>query len=154
MPPPLPLPAPLPTPPPPAPPASPPPPPRPRPRPPRAAPARPRPRRPRVCPLCASCRRVPACELPLAPAMFKVKAVYDYASPHADDLSFASGQVITVTEEEDADWYVGEYTDDSGVKHDGLFPRNFVERFEPQPPPRPNRASRPPPQEQPAAEPA
>jgi hypothetical protein len=74
--------------------------------------------------------------------MFKVKAVYDYSSPHDDDLSFTIGQVITVTEEEDADWYVGEYTDDSGTKHDGLFPRNFVERFEPQPPPRPNRAPR------------
>lgn len=85
--------------------------------------------------------------------MFKVKAVYDYASPHDDDLSFASGQVITVTEEEDADWYVGEYTDDSGVKQAGLFPRNFVERFEPQPPPRPNRASRYQPLEA-AAEPA
>ncbi|KAL1645911.1 assembly of actin patch protein [Didymella pomorum] len=87
--------------------------------------------------------------------MFKVKAVYDYSSPHDDDLSFTTGQIITVTEEEDTDWYVGEYTDDSGTKHDGLFPRNFVERFEPQPPPRPNRASRHQPLEQPhAAEPA
>ena len=43
--------------------------------------------------------------------MFKVKAIYDYASPHDDDLSFALGQIITVTEEEDADWYVGEYVD-------------------------------------------
>lgn len=81
--------------------------------------------------------------------MFKVKAIYDYASPHDDDLSFALGQIITVTEEEDADWYVGEYVDDNGTKQDGLFPRNFVERFEPQPPPRPNRASRHQPLEQP-----
>jgi hypothetical protein len=86
--------------------------------------------------------------------MYKVKAVYDYSSPHDDDLSFTTGQIITVTEEEDADWYVGEYTDDNGTKHDGLFPRNFVERYEPQPPPRPNRASRHQPLEQPAAEPA
>lgn len=90
----------------------------------------------------------------MAPTMFKVKAVYDYSSPHDDDLSFTTGQIITVTEEEDQDWYVGEYTDDNGTKHDGLFPRNFVERFEPQPPPRPNRASRHQPLEQPAAEPA
>ncbi|KAJ4332078.1 assembly of actin patch protein [Didymella glomerata] len=91
----------------------------------------------------------------MAPTMFKVKAVYDYSSPHDDDLSFTTGQIITVTEEEDADWYVGEYVDDSGTKHDGLFPRNFVERFEPQPPPRPNRATRQQPVEQPpAAEPA
>ena len=42
--------------------------------------------------------------------MYKVKAVYDYSSPHDDDLSFTIGQIITVTEEEDQDWYVGEYT--------------------------------------------
>jgi hypothetical protein len=84
--------------------------------------------------------------------MFKVKAVYDYSSPHEDDLNFKQGQVISVTEEEGDDWYVGEYLDDSGAKHDGLFPRNFVERFEPAPPPRPNRASRHKPLEQPAAQ--
>ena len=84
--------------------------------------------------------------------MYKVKAVYDYSSPHDDDLSFTNGQIITVTEEEDADWYVGEYTDDNGIKHEGLFPRNFVEKYEPQPPPRPNRASRYQPLEHPAAE--
>ncbi|KAF2730839.1 hypothetical protein EJ04DRAFT_514967 [Polyplosphaeria fusca] len=82
---------------------------------------------------------------------FKVKAVYDYASPHEDDLSFPAGQIITVTEEEDADWYVGEYMDGEGNKQDGLFPRNFVEKYEPEPPPRPNRASRHKPLEQPAA---
>lgn len=84
--------------------------------------------------------------------MFKVKAVYDYSSPHEDDLNFKQGQVITVTEEEGDDWYVGEYQDNSGTKHDGLFPRNFVERYEPEPPPRPNRASRHKPLEQLAAQ--
>ena len=82
---------------------------------------------------------------------FKVKAVYEYSSPHEDDLNFPAGQIITVTEEEGDDWYVGEYTDDSGSKKDGLFPRNFVEKYEPAPPPRPNRASRHKPLEQPAA---
>jgi len=84
--------------------------------------------------------------------MYKVKAVYDYSSPHEDDLDFKVGQVISVTEEEGDDWYVGEYTDDSGTKRDGLFPRNFVERYEPAPPPRPNRASRHKPMEQPPAQ--
>ncbi|KAJ4362923.1 assembly of actin patch protein [Neocucurbitaria cava] len=84
--------------------------------------------------------------------MYKVKALYDYSSPHEDDLSFHAGQIITVTEEEGDDWYVGEYTDDSGAKQDGLFPRNFVDKYEPEPPPRPNRASRHKPLEQPAAE--
>lgn len=75
----------------------------------------------------------------MASAPFKVKAVYEYNSPHEDDLSFPNGQIITVTEEEDADWYIGEYTDGDGTKQDGLFPRNFVEKYEPAAPPRPTR---------------
>ena len=74
---------------------------------------------------------------------FKVKAVYEYTSPHEDDLHFPNGQIITVTEEEDDDWYSGEYVDASGAKQEGIFPRNFVEKYEPTAPPRPVRASRP-----------
>lgn len=74
---------------------------------------------------------------------FRVKAVYDYTSPHEDDLKFANGQIITVTQVEDDDWYFGEYTDASGRKEEGIFPRNFVERYEPETPPRPTRPSRP-----------
>ena len=74
---------------------------------------------------------------------FKVKAVYEYISPHEDDLHFASGQIITVMEEEDDDWYTGEYVDASGAKQEGIFPKNFVEKYEPTAPPRPVRASRP-----------
>ena len=76
----------------------------------------------------------------MATPPFRVKAVYDYSSPHGDDLSFPNGQIITVTEQEDTDWYIGEYTDSSGAKQHGLFPTNFVERFEPEAPPRPTRA--------------
>lgn len=75
----------------------------------------------------------------MASPPFKVKAVHDYSSPHEEDLSFVTGDIITVTEEEDADWYVGEYSDASGSKKAGLFPRNFVERYEPAAPPRPTR---------------
>lgn len=78
----------------------------------------------------------------MASPPFKVKAVYDYSSPHDDDLSFPNGQVITVVKEEDEDWYIGEYEDGSGVKHEGLFPKNFVEKYEPQAPPRPVRAQK------------
>ncbi|KAK5111705.1 hypothetical protein LTR62_004811 [Meristemomyces frigidus] len=74
---------------------------------------------------------------------FKVKAVYEYTSEHDDDLKFPIGQIINVTEEEGDDWYVGEYTDASGNKHDGLFPRNFVEKHEPEIPSRPARTARP-----------
>ncbi|KAI8961610.1 hypothetical protein F5Y11DRAFT_221668 [Daldinia sp. FL1419] len=75
----------------------------------------------------------------MATAPFKVKAIYEYTSNHEDDLPFGTGQIITVTDEEDADWYGGEYIDDLGVKREGIFPRNFVEKFEPTAPPRPTR---------------
>jgi hypothetical protein len=78
----------------------------------------------------------------MAAPPFRVKAIYDYMSPHDDDLGFSNGQVITVTEEEDADWYFGEYADSSGKKQSGLFPKNFVNLYEPETPPRPSRQSR------------
>lgn len=80
---------------------------------------------------------------------FTVKAVFEYSSPHEDDLNFPIGQIITVTEEEDDDWYVGEYFDENRELRKGMFPKNFVEKYEPQLPPRPNRASRYKPMEQP-----
>ena len=73
---------------------------------------------------------------------FRVKALFDYSSKEEDDLTFPSGQVILVTDEEDADWYYGEYEDSAGNKQEGLFPRNFVKSFEPDMPPRPARSSR------------
>ncbi|KAH8691191.1 hypothetical protein BGW36DRAFT_431750 [Talaromyces proteolyticus] len=73
---------------------------------------------------------------------FTVKALFDYTSEHEDDLNFQIGNVITVTAEEDADWYYGEYVDDSGKRKEGIFPRNFVERYEPTAPPRPTRPTR------------
>ncbi|PWY73685.1 hypothetical protein BO70DRAFT_364596 [Aspergillus heteromorphus CBS 117.55] len=74
---------------------------------------------------------------------FTVKAVFEYASSHDDDLNFAIGQIITVTAVEDDEWYFGEYTDESAHKIEGIFPKNFVERYEPPAPPRPSRPSRP-----------
>ena len=72
---------------------------------------------------------------------FKVKALFDYNSPHDDDLNFLADEVITVTEEEDADWYYGEYHDKStGNLKQGIFPRNFVERITVELPPRPTRS--------------
>ena len=71
---------------------------------------------------------------------FKVKAVQEYASGRDEDLNFPVGQIIkvteniTVTEKEkedgDEDWYVGEYTNENGVKQHGLFPQKFVEDYE------------------------
>lgn len=79
----------------------------------------------------------------MASPPFQVKAVYEYSSPHDDDLSFPVGQVITVTEEEGDDWYYGEFADQNGSKQEGLFPRNFVKNYEPETPPRPSRPNRP-----------
>ncbi|KAJ5907520.1 hypothetical protein N7495_000202 [Penicillium taxi] len=73
---------------------------------------------------------------------FTVRAVFEYSSGHDDDLKFPIGQVVTVTAEEDAEWYVGEYTDASGIKQEGIFPKSFVERYEPPAPPRPARPTR------------
>jgi hypothetical protein len=84
----------------------------------------------------------------------KVKAIYEYASQEPDDLSFPIGQVITITEEIDADWYEGEYTDAVGNKQSGIFPNNFVEKYEPEVPVRPTRAARPKSVIQPAPAPA
>ncbi|KAJ5711380.1 hypothetical protein N7488_005536 [Penicillium malachiteum] len=73
---------------------------------------------------------------------FTVRAVFEYSSGHDDDLSFPIGQIVTVTAEEDAEWYYGEYTDGSGAKQEGIFPKNFVEKYEPPAPPRPARPVR------------
>ncbi|EMC93327.1 hypothetical protein BAUCODRAFT_37014 [Baudoinia panamericana UAMH 10762] len=79
----------------------------------------------------------------MAAPPFKVKAVYEYTSEHDDDLKFPIGQIINVVELEGDDWYVGEYTDAAGAHKEGLFPSNFVERYEPAVPVRPTRAARP-----------
>ena len=73
---------------------------------------------------------------------FRVKALYDYSSKEEDDLKFPNGQIILVTDEEDADWYYGEYEDSAGDKQEGLFPKNFVKIFEPDMPPRPTRSGK------------
>lgn len=73
---------------------------------------------------------------------FHVKALYDYSSTEKDDLKFTNGQIILVTDVEDADWYYGEYEGSAGDKQEGLFPKNFVKNFEPDMPPRPTRSGR------------
>lgn len=78
----------------------------------------------------------------MASPPFMVKAIYEYSSPHDDDLKFPVGQIITVTDEEGDDWYYGEYSREGDQKQEGLFPRNFVKHYEPETPPRPSRLSR------------
>lgn len=83
------------------------------------------------------------------PVPFKVKAVYEYKSEEPDDLTFENGQIITVIEDDDPDWYTGEYTSSDGQKSEGIFPRNFVEKYEPAVPSRPVRAARKAPEPEP-----
>jgi myosin tail region-interacting protein MTI1 len=78
----------------------------------------------------------------MSAVLFRVKAIYEYASPHDDDLSFPNGQIISVTAEEDDDWYAGEFIDAAGHKQEGIFPRNFVDKYEPEIPSRPARPTR------------
>lgn len=75
--------------------------------------------------------------------VFKVKSIYEYVSQHDDDLHFPTGQIIDVTNEEDDEWYSGEYVDESGRKQEGIFPKNFVEKYEPATLPRPILANHP-----------
>lgn len=78
----------------------------------------------------------------MSSGLFFVKALFEYSSPHEDDLQFSVGQIISVTNQDDEEWYTGEYIDDAGSKQEGIFPRNFVERLEPAAPPRPVRRTK------------
>ena len=72
-----------------------------------------------------------------------VRALYAYDSQHSDDLQFSSGQLIHVSAVEGDDWYFGSYTDAAGTQQEGMFPMNFVEKYEPEIPTRPARSARP-----------
>ncbi|KAM3419723.1 SH3 domain-containing protein C23A1.17 [Cercospora zeina] len=76
-------------------------------------------------------------------SLFKVKALYEFEAKEEDDLGFDGGQIIDVTEEIDENWLEGKYTDASGASQSGIFPREFVEKYEPPVPSRPSRPVRP-----------
>lgn len=75
-------------------------------------------------------------------SLFKVKALYDFEAKEDDDLGFPGGQIIDVTEVVDDNWLEGKYTDTAGNTQEGIFPREFVEKFEPEVPVRPTRPTR------------
>ncbi|OTA93392.1 hypothetical protein M434DRAFT_395653 [Hypoxylon sp. CO27-5] len=78
----------------------------------------------------------------VSPVLFRAKAIYDYLSNIFGDLTFKAGQIIMVINEVDANWYSGEYIDDFGMKKEGIFPSNYVEKYMPTVPPRPVRNRR------------
>ena len=53
----------------------------------------------------------------------RVKALYDYQATIPEELSIKEGDVITVLDTSDGDWWIGELKD--GKK--GSFPANYVE---------------------------
>ncbi|KAK0471657.1 SH3 domain-containing protein [Armillaria novae-zelandiae] len=75
-----------------------------------------------------------------APALVRAKALWAYNldASDPDDLSFAAGDTITIVEETNADWWLGEH---NGAR--ALFPANYVEKITtPAPAPAPAPASR------------
>ncbi|XP_054981789.1 intersectin-1 isoform X3 [Sorex araneus] len=56
-----------------------------------------------------------------SPAVCQVIGMYDYTAQNDDELAFSKGQLITVLNKEDPDWWKGEANG-----HVGLFPSNYV----------------------------
>uniref|UniRef100_A0A4W5N1F9 ArfGAP with SH3 domain, ankyrin repeat and PH domain 1a n=1 Tax=Hucho hucho TaxID=62062 RepID=A0A4W5N1F9_9TELE len=55
----------------------------------------------------------------------RVKTIYDCQADNDDELTFAEGEVIIVTGEEDPEWWIGHIEGHPGRK--GVFPMSFVQ---------------------------
>ncbi|KAM9847663.1 intersectin-1 [Aulostomus maculatus] len=58
---------------------------------------------------------------PASTAVCQVIGMYDYMAQNDDELAFQKGQVITVLNKDDCDWWKGELNG-----REGLFPSNYV----------------------------
>ncbi|XP_075906136.1 intersectin-2b isoform X2 [Nelusetta ayraudi] len=58
---------------------------------------------------------------PAPQAVCQVIAMYDYAAANTDEMSFSKGQLISVLDKNDPDWWKGELNGATG-----LFPTNYV----------------------------
>uniref|UniRef100_A0A671WLP5 Intersectin-1 n=1 Tax=Sparus aurata TaxID=8175 RepID=A0A671WLP5_SPAAU len=58
---------------------------------------------------------------PTPPKLAPVIGMYDYVAQNDDELAFQKGQVITVLNKDDCDWWKGELNG-----REGLFPSNYV----------------------------
>lgn len=76
---------------------------------------------------------------PSPPARRKRRALYDFAGETTDELTFTAGSVITVLEEVDEGWWLGELDGQRGI-----FPVNYTESVSPPMPARPNTTTAPP----------
>ncbi|KAK9456325.1 hypothetical protein V1511DRAFT_487226 [Dipodascopsis uninucleata] len=56
-----------------------------------------------------------------------VKAVFKYEAEAADELSLEIGDIVTVTEEVDPGWWIGELVDSGSRPRSGLFPVPYTQ---------------------------
>lgn len=59
----------------------------------------------------------------------RVRALYAFKAENSGDLEFPKGEIISVTEEIDENWWSGEIQEDDGSIRKGIFPVNYVEKL-------------------------
>ncbi|KAF9276718.1 hypothetical protein BGZ68_009829 [Mortierella alpina] len=57
----------------------------------------------------------------------QVKALYNFEATAEGELSLRKGDIVRIIEEIDEGWWEGEMVDPHGVRHEGMFPSNYVE---------------------------
>ncbi|KAF9366686.1 hypothetical protein BGX34_010361 [Mortierella sp. NVP85] len=57
----------------------------------------------------------------------QVRALYNFEATGEGELSLQKGDVVRIIEEIDEGWWEGEMVDSKGVRHEGMFPSNYVE---------------------------
>lgn len=60
----------------------------------------------------------------------QVKALYNFESDDAQELTFKQNDVITLTGRPHADWWEGEIRAPTGTRR-GIFPKNYVKELDP-----------------------
>ncbi|KAF8927084.1 hypothetical protein BGZ58_010643 [Dissophora ornata] len=61
------------------------------------------------------------------PQQKQVRALYNFEATAEGELSFHKGNIVRIIEEIDEGWWEGELVDEHGVRHEGMFPSNYVE---------------------------
>ncbi|KAF9997079.1 hypothetical protein BGZ65_007338 [Modicella reniformis] len=57
----------------------------------------------------------------------QVRALYNFEATGEGELSLQKGDVVRIIDEIDEGWWEGELVDSKGVRHEGMFPSNYVE---------------------------